>query len=79
MQYGESIDVADWFAGFCQVYGRSIVAPTAEATAEGAPEASGKGMPSGRGRRGPRGSRKVFQVQYSMSRRVHAAWYMHRN
>ncbi|KAK9794388.1 hypothetical protein WJX73_004174 [Symbiochloris irregularis] len=59
LEYGESIDVADWFAGFCQVYGRSIIAP-----AEAAEEASapGKGAPASRGRRGPRGSRKVFQA-----------------
>ena len=52
-QYGEEVDVRDWFAGFCMMF-------TAENVTQAREEEQ---TPPKRARRGrPRGSRKVYQV-----------------
>lgn len=55
VQYGEDVDVADWFAGFSMVYQAT---PVVEEEEEDQPS------PEKKGRRGKgRGSRKVLQVK----------------
>ena len=56
MQYGDRIDVAEWFAAFCNVWGRSVI-PEGCQGSDDAPAPAPK-FHAGR----PRGSRKVLQV-----------------
>ena len=53
MQYGESVDVADWFSGFCAVHDSSDGSPQEE-------EAQPATEPKAKKRRG-RPSKKVLQ------------------
>ena len=53
VQYGEEVDVADWFAGFCMIF-------TAERVTQAREEEQSPPKKARRGR--ARGSKKVFQV-----------------
>ena len=58
VQYGDTIDVADWFAAFCHVYGRPLALPGGAETE--VPQVLRKAS-----KRGPRGSRKILQVCFN--------------
>lgn len=54
LQYGEEVDVADWFASFCTVFSAEEVLQTGNEEEK---------SPAKKARRGrPRGSKKVFRV-----------------
>ena len=59
VQYGEEVDVADWFTGFCAVY--QVGGLTQQ------PAEPGESPPKKAKRDRPRGSKKVFQVCSSIS------------
>jgi hypothetical protein len=60
VQYGEDVDVADWFAGFSTVYEADQVVE----------EVEDEPSPAKKGRRGKgRGSRKIIQVQENFDKR----------
>ena len=56
MQYGDVIDVADWFAAFCHVYGR-LIAKAGDSAETYEPEVLRKAS-----KRRARVSKKVFKV-----------------
>ena len=54
VQYGEEVDVADWFTGFCAVYQVGGLTQQPAEPVESPPKKAKRGR--------PRGSKKVFQV-----------------
>ena len=54
MQYGEEVDVADWFAGFCMIFTAESVTKAVEEEEHSPPKKAKRGR--------PRGSKKVYQV-----------------